>query len=337
MPVSQRVISATVAGRLARASFGRGLEARAIRELAGGGFANVSSVDLSDGRTVVLKVAPPPAPMLSYEYGITGAEARYLTLVEQNLPRAPFPKLLAYGHDPLILDSEWLFMSYLPGTILTALSDGCPPERTDPVRAQVGGTIARLHEVTGGRFGYDDDRPHGDSWREAFLAIVDSLLADAGDWDVDLGVAPQDIRTLLARHAAALDVVRRPALLHFDLWDGNVLCVPDGDGALRLSGIVDGERYLWGDPLMDFVSPALYRRIESEPEHPFVRGYAGQRGRPVTFDAAASRRLTLYRLHLYLLMTVEMPSRGMTPDTHPGRRERLVGLLKRQLAALVRA
>jgi aminoglycoside phosphotransferase (APT) family kinase protein len=334
VPVPQRVISTKVAGRLVQASFGRGLDARAIRELAGGGFANVSRVDLSDGRTVVLKVPPPPAPMLSYEYGITGAEARYLALVEQNLPCASFPRLLAYGHDPHILDSEWLFMSCLPGTMLSALRDICPAHRTDPVRAQLGRTVARLHEVTGGRFGYDDDRPHGDSWREAFLAIVDSLLTDAGYWEVDLGAPPEDIRRLLARHAAALDVVQRPALLHFDLWDGNVLCVPDRDGALRLSGIVDGERYLWGDPLMDFVSPALYRRIEDEPEHPFVRGYAAQRGHPVTFDASASRRLTLYRLHMYLLMTVEMPSRGMTPGTHPGRCGRLRALLQRQLAAL---
>jgi aminoglycoside phosphotransferase (APT) family kinase protein len=335
VPVPQRLISAKVAGRLVGASFGGGLEARSVSELAGGGFASVSRVDLSDGRTVVLKVAPPPAPMLSYEYGVTGAEARYLALVEQNLPGAPFPELLAYGHDPHILDSEWLFMSYLPGTMLTSLRDSCPAERTDPVRAQLGGTIARLHQVTGGRFGYDDDRPHGDSWPEAFLAIVDSLLADAGHWDVDLGVAPEDVRRLVVGQAAALDVVQRPALLHFDLWDGNVLCVPDGDGALRLSGLVDGERYLWGDPLMDFVSPALYRRIEGEPEHPFVRGYAAQRGHPVTFDASASRRLTLYRLHLYLLMTVEMPIRGMTADTHPGRGERLRLLLARQLAALI--
>ena len=53
----------------------------------------------------------------------------------------------------------------------------------------------------------------------------------------------------------------RPALLHFDLWDGNVLGGPDG-----LTGLVDGERWLFGDPLMDIVSPALRRRIEREPD-----------------------------------------------------------------------
>jgi aminoglycoside phosphotransferase (APT) family kinase protein len=327
-------VDSSVAARLVRTSLGGGLEITAIAELEGGGFATVSRVDLSDGRTVVLKVAPPPGPLLSYEYGVTGAEARYLALVERRLPGCPFPGLLAHGHDPRILDSEWIFISYLPGTVLTALRDIRPPEQTDRVRADLGATIARLHAVTGGRFGYDDSRPHGDSWREAFHAMVESLLDDARVWDVDLGVTAEDIRGLLARQAVMLDVVERPSLLHFDLWDGNLLCGPDRGGALRLTGIVDGERYLWGDPLMDFVSPALYRRIEDEPGHPFVRGYAAAQDRPVTFDASAARRLACYRLHMYLLMTVEMPSRGMTPGTHPGRHQRLRTLLQRELAAL---
>jgi hypothetical protein len=84
--------------------------------------------------------------------------------------------------------------------------------------------------------------------------------------------------------------------------------------AWGLAGLVDGERFLFGDPLLDFVSPALFRRIEEEPEHPFVLGYAAASGRPAAFTAGERRRLELYRLHLYLLMTVEMPSRGMTRE-----------------------
>ena len=79
---------------------------------------------------------------------------------------------------------------------------------------------------------------------------------------------PAGIAASVERHRACLATVTRPALLHFDLWDGNVLG-PDGS----LTGLVDGERYLYGDPLLDLVSPALFRRIEDEPDHPFLRGY----------------------------------------------------------------
>ena len=110
-----------------------------------------------------------------------------------------------------------------------------------------------------------------------------------------------------------------PALLHFDLWDGNVLGGPGG-----LTGLVDGERWLFGDPLMDLVSSALLRRIEREPDHPFLVGYG-----PVDID---SRRLGLYRVHLALLMLVEMPSRRMTD---PARFRRLTEHLEAELAELV--
>jgi hypothetical protein len=107
--------------------------------------------------------------------------------------------------------------------------------------------------------------------------------------------------------------VRRAAPVHFDLRDGNVLCSPG----------VDGERHLLGDPLVDFVSPALFRRIEDEPRHPFLRGY----GHSTAFAGGELLRLALYRMHLYLLMVVEIPSRGMAGDAHARRGAEVRGRL----------
>jgi fructosamine-3-kinase len=98
----------------------------------------------------------------------------------------------------------------------------------------------------------------------------------------------------------ALAEVTTPHLVHFDLWDGNVLASRG-----RLTGLVDGERYLWGDPLVDLVSPALRRRIEETPDHPFLVGH------PVEWTDAVRERVSLYRIHLYLLMITEGPSRGI--------------------------
>jgi hypothetical protein len=60
-----------------------------------------------------------------------------------------------------------------------------------------------------------------------------------------------------------------------------------------------------------------------------VRGYRRVEGRATALDTAAARRLTLYRLHLYLLMTIEMPSRGIT---RRDRHEVLGRMVRRQLA-----
>lgn len=299
-------------------------------ELAGGGFAAVWRVDLADGASVVVKVGPPPGvPLLRYERDLASAEATYFRLVAEHAAAVPVPRLLQHGRDRRLLDGDWLVMTHLPGVALREL----PALAGDTVRRELGAAIAHLHAVTGPRFGYTGQRAHGPTWRAAYLAMVDDVLADAVTWRVPLPAGR--VRAAVGGAAGVLDAVRRPALLHFDLWDGNVLGELDATGTPRLTGLVDGERWLWGDPLLDFVSPALYRRIEDEPDHPFPAGYASVAG-PVVFDGPAVRRLTLYRTYLLLLMTVEMPSRAMTGPAHAERRQLLSRLLDEHLDTLGR-
>ena len=277
-------------------------------ELSGGTFASVWRATLADGREVVVKVGPPPAArLLAYEKGLIPAEAEYFRLVRDHAPGVPVPSVLA-------VSDGWIITTLLPGRPLAG-------EDAPRARTELGAAIAAVHEITGPRFGYLGDRPSGADWPAAFTAIVAALRADAAEWGVPLPA----LDGVVERHHDVLAAVTRPALLHFDLWDGNVLVSPSGG----LSGLVDGERYLYGDPLLDLVSPALFRRIEQEPEHPFLVGY-----RPDPFDAAARTRLSLYRLHLYVLMIAEGPSRGIDPAD--GRHDYLTRLLGEELALLAR-
>ena len=274
-------------------------------ELSGGEFAAVWRVDLADGRSVVLKVGPPEdVRVLTYERGLLAAEAEYFRLVRSNVPSAPVPEVLLTG-------DGWLVTTLLPGRPLTETPDDAG------VRTQLGVAVAALHTVTGPHFGFIGDRPAAADWPTAFAAIIDSLRADAAAWDVPL----PPLAGLVDRHESALKLVTRPALVHLDLWDGNVL-----SEAGRLTGLVDGERFLYGDPLVDLVSPALFHRIEDEPDHPFLRGYGG------TLDDAARTRLGLYRVFLYVLMIAEIPSRGGAVGNP--RYTYLTGLLEDELSRL---
>ncbi|RKN47878.1 phosphotransferase family protein [Micromonospora endolithica] len=354
---TRRALSPEDVARYVHASFGADRRTADCGPLAGGGFAAVWWVRLDDGHDVVLKVAPAPdVPLLRYERGLAAAEVRYFRLVAAAAPTVAVPPVLHHGVDPDL--GEWVFTGRLPGRALSDLaSTGVDLDR---VRHDFGRTVATLHRVTGDRFGYADtadtgrdghrSRPGGDgsrarpgggragaaTWRDTFGAMVDDLLADATDWAVRLPVSPGRIRSLVDRYGDPLDEVRRPALVHFDGWDGNVLAAPDAGGELRMCGLVDGERWLFGDPLLDLVSPLLFRRAEDEPAHPFLRGYAEATGAPALPDEAARRRLALYRLHLYLLMTVEMPSRGITRQRDPDRHARLARLLTAEVQHLER-
>jgi aminoglycoside phosphotransferase (APT) family kinase protein len=334
---TQRVLDHDDVATLVAASFGAHRGVVDCGPMTGGGFAAVWRVTLDDGRSVVLKASPPAqARLLRYERGLLAAEARYYRLVSERAPRVPVPRVLHHGDDPRTLDGDWMFTTLLPGRSLSELAKVEARVDDAAVRQDLGAALASIHRITGDRYGYDGDRVSGHRWRTVFSAMVDDLLAEAAVWGVELPTPPARIRSLLDRYGGPLDLVDRPRLVHFDGWDGNVLAAPDTNGTFRLTGLVDGERCLYGDPLMDFVSPALFRRLEDEPQHPFLRGYTGADGRPLSLDVAARRRLTLYRLHLYLLMTVEMPSRGLTGQTAPGRHERLVDLLDQQLSDLGR-
>lgn len=376
---TQQPLGPELIARLVGEGFGGAVDVVDSAVLTGGGFASVVRVTLSDGRDVVLKVGPAPGTaLLEYEAGMIAAEVRYLRLAGPDvLPGSPMAHLYAAGGGGP--ESEWMITGLIPGVSLASLVElGDVSGPAASVREQLGAAMARVHGVYSptGRFGYEGhcgyegrvgyegrpgcegDRPHGATWGEAFTAIIMSLLRDARVWDVKLPAPDEKILALVDAHRGELDGVTRASLLHFDLWDGNLLCSPadgdaggdtdgdadrdtrgDADGGadasgLVLTGLVDGERYLFGDPLVDFVSPALFRRIEDEATypggHPFVRGY----GRSTAFTDGEVRRLTLYRMHLYLLMVIEMPSRGMVGAEFSERDGYLRRLLDAELARL---
>ncbi|MFJ6197869.1 phosphotransferase family protein [Micromonospora sp. NPDC092111] len=331
MSPTQRLLDADQVRRYVAASLGPAVRVTGCGPLDGGGFAAVWWVTLDDGRTVVLKVGPPPqVPLLRYERGMVAAEARYLRLVAAYAPAVPVPSLLHHGSDPAL--GDWLLTGLVAGRTLDALA--ADRVAVDGVRAELGGAFAALHRVTGSRYGYDGGRAGGPTWRAAYTAMLDDLLADAADWAVPLPLPADRIRRLVDRHAEVLDAVRRPVLLHFDGWAGNVLAVVGPDGRHRLSGLVDGERYLHGDPLMDLVSPLLFQRAEDVPDDAFLLGYRAAGGSVSLDHPGVRRRLGLYRLYLYLLMTVEMPSRGITVESEPWRAVTVGALLDQELSEL---
>lgn len=228
---TRRTLDEGVVGRLVEAAV-PGAEVGGWEALGGGEFAAVARVALRDGRELVLKVGPAPGvTLLAYERGMVAAEARYLTRLGNEAPQVPVATLHADGEDAD--GGEWMAVSLLPGKplyhYLDAAREAGEADPSGPVRAALGAACARVHALSSpdGSFGYDDGvRPHGATWPEAYCAIIEALLADAAAWDLALPAPAEQIRALIRRNADVLAHVRRPALVHFDLWDGNVLAAP---------------------------------------------------------------------------------------------------------------
>jgi aminoglycoside phosphotransferase (APT) family kinase protein len=290
--------------RLAAALVGAGVSWDAVagsRLLTGGTFNAVYLVSLADGTRLVVKIPPgPETPLLRYERGILATEALYYRLAGQ-CHGVTVPAVVAV--DGADAAGGYLVMTECPGSPWPELA---PPPRgaeRDELRAELGGQVARLHTITGPGFGYPSGAvgPLRDTWREGFLDMVNAVLADAETFAVTLPRPIADVKEWFDARASVLDTVTTPALVHFDLWDGNILVEMTGAGH-RVGALIDAERAFWGDPLADFNSLALFGDIEQDPA--FLRGYRAGGG-TVTFDFAARQRLSLYRTYLNLIMWVE--------------------------------
>lgn len=164
-----------------------------LRPLGGGSICDVAAGRLADGRAVVVKRTPYPAPI----------EARGLRLLAA--AGAPVPEVLAVDDTTLVLESV----------------DG--PEGW----AGLGAAVAATHRTTGPAFGLDHDnrigplvQPGGwyDDWPTCYAQA--RLASHLPDLPADLA---SRIEAALPRVAEVLPADPPASLIHGDLWSGNIV------------------------------------------------------------------------------------------------------------------
>lgn len=305
-------VSREAAQAVVAATFGGGCDLVGFGELTEGYFNAAYLLELDDGRRCVLKVAPPDdVPVLRYEREIMAAEAEALALAAARTAM-PVPGVYAFDRTRRHLPSPYLVMAALPGEPLHRVRAELAPETQTAIDRALGTYLAQLNAIAGPGFGYlAAPAPAGAPWSAVFLGMLRDVLADGETAAVPLPVAPAELMARAALWAADLDQVREPRLVHWDLWDGNVF-VERGTG--RVTGIIDFERALWGDPLLEVQFRAF------APGDAFSEGYGA---RPLDAPGAYRRRV-LYNLYLYLIMIIECTYRHYeTDDQERWARERL--------------
>ncbi|MGW0821347.1 phosphotransferase family protein [Streptomyces sp. NPDC002845] len=282
------------------------------RPLGGGTYNTVEELRLTDGTRHVLKVPPPvTAPGMTYERELLYAEAEFCRAAAA--VDVPAPGVIGAAFDESAPTGRHLLLTFCPGTAW----EGLDAAQEASLRRELGGLVARLHRVTGPGFGYPSGTLAPD-WRTAFTAMYDAVLADAHRYRAWLPHPVEEVARAAKATYDSLDEVTVPRLVHFDLWPGNIL-VEHGTSP-RIGGLIDGERMFWGDPLADFVSPALLGDIRQDSH--FLTGYQ-EEGGEAEFTPSARRRLALYRSYLYLIMLIETVPRALGDDHVAWVRERV--------------
>ncbi|WP_394552432.1 phosphotransferase family protein [Agromyces sp. MMS24-JH15] len=182
-----------------------------------------------------------------------------------------------------------------------AAADGrLSPEVVVAGNRELGALNREINTITGPHFG--PLLGEGSStWREAFTTMIEDTLADGERVGIELGWDPDEIRGIVAAHADALDEVTEPRLVEVDLWAKNSM-IRDG----RIVAILDHERAIFGDPLMEAGLTGLDLPGFDDPTD-FMAGFG------ITSLTGPERtRRRLYSLYLSVIMVVETKYRGHT-------------------------
>ncbi|MBK8900503.1 MAG: aminoglycoside phosphotransferase family protein [Anaerolineaceae bacterium] len=273
----------------------------AVTELKDGWFNAAYTVRLGDGRSVILKIAPPQnAEVMLYEKNLMATEVAVMRLVQQN-PAIPVPEIYFFDDTHDLCDADYFFMAKIDGDNLAHVKADLPEATQSAIDRQTGAIVREINQFPGTYFGYDGNPDlRAATWHEAFIKIVESLLEDAARKEVVFDFSYEELRAVVHKCVPALEEVTEPCLVHWDAWDLNFF-VKDG----RITGIIDFERALWAEPLME----AQFRQFGDGGITHSMRGYG-----KTSFTFAEQQRSHLYSLHLALVMTIECFYRNYDTD-----------------------
>ena len=218
----------------------------------------------------VIRIAPPDdTEFLFYEVNMMAQEPEIHALLREKTD-VPVARVVAFDHSRSIIDRDYIIMDRLEGVPLSQVAVDADGYET--IMEQIGTHLARVHSLTSTQYGYigaHRPMPAQTTWWDAFRLMWNKLIDDI----LRIGMYTQDERDrlleLLDENKVAFDRPVASSLLHMDIWSQNILVNRD----LEVTGIVDWDRALWGDPEIEY-AVLDYCGISAPA---FWRGYGRQR------------------------------------------------------------
>lgn len=291
--LSKTPISLETAQTIVAVHFGPDAKINQYEELSDGMYNAAYRIELADGQKSVLKVAPPDhVKVLRYEKNIMQAEVDVLRRLRARTD-VPVPEVLAYDTSRRLIDNDYYLMSFIPGVGLHKLRKELSMEEQHAIDFRVGQYLRQINAISGDYFGYfAQPEFHFSTWQAAFSSMIEQVLQDGRAAGVELPIEYDALSARLHPFYPALDEVTQPVLVHWDLWDGNIFIDP---ATKTITGILDCERALWGDPLMEQNFDAFGTNAA------LMEGY----GLDLLATTAARTRRSLYNIYLWLIMVIE--------------------------------
>lgn len=251
---------------------------------------------------MILKIAPDPkVTVMTYEKNIMEAEVGSMELVAKKT-KVPLPEVEFYDPSCTLCSSPYFFMKRINGKSLSSQKSSLTTEQISHINHMVGSLNKEINQITNDSFGYPGQKElQGDNWFDVFYAMIKTVLKDAEKENIDLTISSSELLELLKKDKEIFQSILTPRLVHWDIWDGNIF-VDDG----KLTGLIDWERCLWGDSLMEVGFRSYGQSVD------FLRGYGIEK-----FTDEEKRKILWYDLYLLMIVAQEHVYRGYeTADSY---------------------
>lgn len=270
-----------------------------IQELSEGMCNAAYRLTYDDGFKTVLKISSPIKDgFMTNESNLMEAEVRAMKLVAESTD-IKVAKVYKYDTSKELCDGDYFFMENLEGSSWISIMDNLGDEVNSKLRTEVGKLQKKLSEVKGEKFGLlGDDIHQFESLYEFTYFLIRNVLEDAEKRQVEIGLPKAEILRKLEDDKDLFSKVEIPTLVHWDMWEGNIF-VKDN----QVSGIIDWERAMWGEPFMDDRFRCHSRNAD------FLRGFGIDE-----LSDEELRRIYWYDILLYLTMMTEVTYREYEDD-----------------------
>ena len=261
-----------------------------IKELTEG-MCNVTyHVVFQDGSESILKIAAADRRgNTSNEVNLMKAEVEAMRLVSGKCS-FKVADIQYYDCSRTACSGDYFFMEKLRGENLASLKDKLPESVRKELNREIGRISRELTAITNAKFGFLGDEKRYDTLFDFVRTMLTNLLSDAQRKNVDLGCDPQRLVAELDSERKYFDEVKSAALVHWDMWEGNIFVSGN-----HVSGIIDWERAMWGEPFMD----DRFRKHSRNDD--FLKGFGLD-----SFSESELRRIRWYDVILYLTMMIEV-------------------------------
>jgi aminoglycoside phosphotransferase (APT) family kinase protein len=253
----KRPISAVSIRRIVGKQFGDDAKVVGVTTMHGGLFNTSYKILLGDGRTMVLRIAPPKDKrLLVCETGLLEREIQFVRGLEKY--HLPIPRLLCADLSKRVIDRNYIISEFSTGFNAFYRLKKLTAREQDAVFGELGGYARRIHAIENeeGWFGAPAPLKPFRKWSEFVRWHALTLEKELKGHPYLALPEHIGVASILDRMAGVLDEIRTPRLIHGDLWLRNIL-IARRNGTYRITAILDWDRCLWGDPYFEWILHGL--------------------------------------------------------------------------------